>query len=405
MSLTTLPIEPAIFWGTVWAGGLLLTTFLLFGAFPKGAHHTAPLEQFQQRLNLDRINPGIFLIALILWGLLFGLLFVGIVGLIWDFIWVQAPQTQTDSVDWRFNLVKLTATTAILGAVVAFPITVMNASYNRRQIEAQEKGQVTDRFTKAIEGLGADKVIILDGQENTVPNLEVRVGAVLALEKIASETPSEVSSTLDTLSVYVRENVGIKTIKPDTDADEDFLNAIRVLEFPRSDVRAAMHALSKVIKNKHVSETIVDLRTSVFRNLALVGLYYPNSDLRLCDFTKSYISSCDFSDASFDSGFFYAARFSESKLDKATFLNVEFDETKFTDCSMLGVFFQDCDLSDTNITQDQINASYGDASVNLPASLQRPKHWSKRIRSRETTFLRWQKFLDYKGYNKEKDSA
>ena len=47
--------------------------------------------------------------------------------------------------------------------------------WRRRTHELAERGQVTDRFTKAIEQLGSDK-------------LDVRIGGIYALERIARDS-------------------------------------------------------------------------------------------------------------------------------------------------------------------------------------------------------------------------
>ena len=48
--------------------------------------------------------------------------------------------------------------------------------WQRRTYELTEQGQVTDRYTKAIEQLGSDK-------------LDVTIGGIYALERIARDSP------------------------------------------------------------------------------------------------------------------------------------------------------------------------------------------------------------------------
>lgn len=50
-------------------------------------------------------------------------------------------------------------------------------------VRIMEQGHITDRFTKAIEQLGK-----LDGDR---PNIEVRLGAIYALERIAIDSPRD----------------------------------------------------------------------------------------------------------------------------------------------------------------------------------------------------------------------
>ena len=62
-----------------------------------------------------------------------------------------------------------------LFAAWALIFTVRNATLSRRAFELTEQGQVTDRYTKAVEQLGSDK-------------LDVRIGGIYALERVARDS-------------------------------------------------------------------------------------------------------------------------------------------------------------------------------------------------------------------------
>src|SRR5207244_4428373 len=59
--------------------------------------------------------------------------------------------------------------------------------------ELTEQGQVTDRYTKAIEQLGSDK-------------LDVRIGGIYALERVASDSARDHPTVIEVLSAFVREH-------------------------------------------------------------------------------------------------------------------------------------------------------------------------------------------------------
>jgi hypothetical protein len=65
-------------------------------------------------------------------------------------------------------------------------------------LELSRKGQITDRFTKAIEQLGAS--------ENGNKKLELRLGAIYALEGIAKESPDHFWPIVEILTAYVRKH-------------------------------------------------------------------------------------------------------------------------------------------------------------------------------------------------------
>lgn len=62
----------------------------------------------------------------------------------------------------------------------------------RRTVELTGQGQVTDRYTKAIEQLGSDK-------------LDVRVGAIYALERMAGASPRDQPTVMEVLAAFIRE--------------------------------------------------------------------------------------------------------------------------------------------------------------------------------------------------------
>jgi pentapeptide repeat protein len=70
-----------------------------------------------------------------------------------------------------------------------------------RRVEISQDQQVTERFTRAIDQLGATD------DTTSKPRLEVRLGGIYALERIAWDSPKRNYSTvMEVLTAYVREN-------------------------------------------------------------------------------------------------------------------------------------------------------------------------------------------------------
>lgn len=64
--------------------------------------------------------------------------------------------------------------------------------WQRRTFELAEQGHVTDRYTKAIEQLGSDK-------------LDVCIGGIYALERIASDSARDHPVVIEVLTTFIRE--------------------------------------------------------------------------------------------------------------------------------------------------------------------------------------------------------
>src|ERR1700678_27762 len=101
----------------------------------------------------------------------------------------------------RGQLLTLGAGLVAVGALV---FTALNFNLLRRNSEQTdqwqgrpdertEQGQVTDRYTKAIEQLGSDK-------------LDVRIGGIYALERIARDSARDHTTVLEVITAFIREH-------------------------------------------------------------------------------------------------------------------------------------------------------------------------------------------------------
>ncbi len=105
------------------------------------------------------------------------------------------PQAQFEVRDQA----RLTVSAIIAGAVILFGTYInwrrMNALED--QVTMVGRGQITDRFTRAIDQLGAVRA-------NDAPAPEIRAGGVRSLERIAGESPDDLWPILDILTAYLR---------------------------------------------------------------------------------------------------------------------------------------------------------------------------------------------------------
>jgi uncharacterized protein YjbI with pentapeptide repeats len=74
------------------------------------------------------------------------------------------------------------------GAVVAY----RQLTTGREQLRVAQEGQITERFTRAVSQLGDDK------------SLDIRLGGIYALERIANDSPVDRAAIAEILTAYVR---------------------------------------------------------------------------------------------------------------------------------------------------------------------------------------------------------
>lgn len=98
---------------------------------------------------------------------------------------------------WKDIQYSLIALTAVMGA----PFVVWRTLIASEQTRIQQQTHYTDLFTKAVDQLGART-------EEGEPNIEVRLGGIYALQRISEESERDYLPIIQTLSAYVRQNLG-----------------------------------------------------------------------------------------------------------------------------------------------------------------------------------------------------
>jgi hypothetical protein len=93
----------------------------------------------------------------------------------------------------------------------AFALFAIYLTY--RRVLVTEQGHITDRYSKAIELLGA---VNTKGE----PNIEVRLGAIYALERIAFDSPRDHWTIMEVLTAYVRQNAPWQEIERGKEENE-----------------------------------------------------------------------------------------------------------------------------------------------------------------------------------------
>ncbi|WP_272005125.1 pentapeptide repeat-containing protein [Roseovarius sp. ZX-A-9] len=159
-------------------------------------------------------------------------------------LWFDPPEpTAKDALAYRVHFLAIVGLMTALAGLIGAPLALIRVFTTERQTTAAEEGLITDRITRAVEGLGAEKVVkvvnetpryridargewlrdddgnpipathpdgtpIIDRSsiETTAPNLEVRIGAIYALERIAQDSDRDHVQIMEILCAYIRQN-------------------------------------------------------------------------------------------------------------------------------------------------------------------------------------------------------
>lgn len=324
---------------------------------------------------------------------LFGTLYLAltlclVVGLIWmvlqipavaeEAIYSQTPQSA------RWFLTSTAALTAVLTAVVALPFTVIKTIYNRRQTEVAEQSHITDQINKAVENLGATRQV----GDKQVPNLEVRIGGLLALERVAIANSSNIDLAADInriVSTYC--SLNSKGGAREMENAQIMSEAKRKYEDVAVDIETALRTLQNInaIYCKHPSRRTY---TTIRRG------NYQNRVIRTFDFEKIRFDSLNFHSAFIGDTKFINCSFTDVNFEDARFDLVEFD----SDCWLKGAkfdgtAFRRSTIASIKLEEVSFDNTFGDGSVTfLQSKTQResqlqpkpPSHWpSKKLSTAE----------------------
>ncbi len=102
---------------------------------------------------------------------------------------------------------------ALIVALLGAPFLIWRTVIAQGNLEVAREGQITDRISKAVEQLGAERTVSADGAKDgrTEANIEVRIGGILALERIAQDSVRfhqgrDHVRIMELLCAYIRNN-------------------------------------------------------------------------------------------------------------------------------------------------------------------------------------------------------
>lgn len=227
----------------------------------------------------------------------------------------------SDSSDTLRNLAQGSALLlGVLAAAATIFFSVIRVWINDRNIRATEDGLITDRINKAVEGLGAEKTVSRQRRNSggvlvykkdddgeplydepiyesiTEPNLEVRIGAIFALERIAQDSERDHIQIMEILCAYIRQNAGRENVSmPPKDASSGHWKAWgwEVRTPPRLDVDMAHKVISQRSEARKAHEEKQNWRLNLQR-ADLRGLILEDLNLHRADLRNAKLQGADF---------------------------------------------------------------------------------------------------------------
>lgn len=249
-------------------------------------------------------------------------------------------------------------------AILAGTVAVFGAVYTAKTYALTRQGQLTDRFSRAVEQLG-----------NT--SLDVTLGGIYALARIARESPEDYRPVMEVLAAYVRERVAWQQrsdlrrdgpqpafqnwmgqppanwppIMPDTNVQAALTVLARpgvgpdVERFPldlsKTDLRGAQLADAELEMANLMDAHLTDARLSKAR---LEGASLGRAELAGANLAEACLRGADLKDACLDGVFALGADFRHRKLTETFWVGTSFINATLKDAHLQDAIFAGASL-------------------------------------------------------------
>ena len=263
----------------------------------------------------------------------------------------------------RGRLLTLGAGLFAAGALV---FTARNFTLSRRTVEITEQGQVTDRYTKAIGQLGSKK-------------LDVRIGGIYALERVARDSPRDHPTVMEVLSAFVRDH----SHEPWPPPAPDESGAAAPKRVVRPEVQAAVTVIGRNARHDHQRLSLAGANlTGAFlagQRLSLAGAFLAGANLAHADLTGADLAHADLTGADLTGALLTDADLAHADLTHADLAGANLAGANLSNVDLTGAWLGGADLTTLTLGAADVASAYlGGArwpgDVPVPGGWQRDAH-------------------------------
>ena len=203
------------------------------------------------------------------------------------------------------------------------------------------EGQITERFTRAIDQLGSDK-------------MEIRMGGIYALERIAFDSKKDYWPIIETLTAFVREGArwqGPLTVSPESLSreDPDSLKEVNS-DLPESEINPSTDIQAAL--------TVLGRRKYRFgHKIEIWRLDLRNTDLRGANLSRAHLEGAILRKAHLE-----GARLEGACLKKAYLEDAHLEGTRLRKAHLEGANLRRA----TGLTREQLAEAITDEQIKLP---------------------------------------
>lgn len=231
-----------------------------------------------------------------------------------------------------------------------------------RNLKTTLEGQITERFTQAVELLGS-------------ADPAMRLGGIYALERIAKDSKRDYWPIMEILTAYLRDKARISIDKVNEPVPDTVVEMRKEINKPSPDIQAILSVLARRPREYETGGERLELTSTDLRRSNLRGAHLENTELLGAHLAWSFLNGAHLEGAEL-----YQANLQQALLEDANFEGADLSEAHLEKTSLVRVNLKGTTLHYTNLrgadlssaiglTQKQIEWAILDAETKLPSDL------------------------------------
>jgi uncharacterized protein YjbI with pentapeptide repeats len=230
--------------------------------------------------------------------------------------------------DIRTAGIQIVGGTALLAGLV----------FTNRTLGLNQQGQITDRFTKATDQLGSDK-------------LDIRLGGIYSMERIARDSKNDQGPVMEVLTAFVRDHA---PATPTNTASTGTTSTASVGPAVPTDVQAVL----TVVGRRNALNDPHGYRPD------LTGAYLTSANLTGAYLSGAYLSGANLSGANLSGAHTFTANLTGANLTHANLLDANLSGANLTHANLTGADLSGANLSGAGLSRaDLTKASLSRANL------------------------------------------
>ena len=282
--------------------------------------------------------------------------------------WVTLQQDPTDASKKKFDA-SLEIAKAIVGGVGTIA-TIGGGFFVLWNVRLTQTRLITERFSKAVEQLGSDKI-------------EVRLGGIYALERIAQDSDRDHWTIMEVLTSFIQEKTSMKLItgekiraraddieQQDSEVgssqvgtdEQNRDSAIRELtaELMTKDIQAALTVIGRRKHKKDPPDKRLDLSGTNLVRADLRRAHLDSADLRRAnlletDFSDAYLNNADLGRANLNFTIVRNAHLDSARLNGTNCSDADLSGANLFKTNFRGANLSNADLSVANLSESHLS--------------------------------------------------